>query len=680
MNPAFRSTILVVHRWTGMTVGLVFLMLAITAAILVFRPQLEPALSPRLFVAAQCAARASIDDQVASAACVHPGVRMDDIRIRASGEPNAVRFQDRELLYVDQCTAEVVGRENKYGGFFGFSEQLHRFKFIPGEPGAILDGIVTLLVAIVLVAGGIIVWWPSTRMAWKGGFTFRPHLKGVAFLLNLHNTVGIYTCVLVFITAVTALPISFPVLRDGLNSITTSQRMQRPKSTPAPGAATLSYESHWQRALVAFPATREAILRLQRKPDDAIEIYAVDADAPHFNARSYIHFDAYTGRTLSVVPYAAAPLGTRIYYWIVAIHVGGVGGPIVQFLFLLGMLGTPVLAYTGIASWLKRRAHRAAHPAPMRARVSAIRRETDEIKVFSLVRTDGKPLAPFTAGAHVSVDLPDGLTRPYSLVNGPAERDAYHIAVKREPNSRGGSRVLHERVAVGDSLGIAGPRNHFPLDRNATRHVLLAGGIGITPLYSMARHLLEAGSDFELRYFTRSPDQTAFHRELSAPEFAGKVAFHYALEAVALRALLRELLRVRPGRAHLYICGPRPFMDLVEDLAKASWPDDAVHREYFGADPAASSGPRAAFEVELARSRRTIAVSAEKTILEALAEAGVRVVSSCSQGVCGTCITGLLGGAPDHRDAFLSEKERKACDRIMLCVSRAKGERLVLDL
>jgi vanillate O-demethylase ferredoxin subunit len=476
------------------------------------------------------------------------------------------------------------------------------------------------------------------------------------------------------------MPISFTAVRESFYSLTSSQRMTKPVSTPAAGAKPTPLDAHWQKALATFPGAQEGVFRFQRKPDDAIEIFTVDAAASHPNARSYVYFDAFDGRTLKTTAYSQLPAGLWIYFWLVDLHTGSIGGPIVQVLFLLGVLGVPVLAYTGIASWLKRRALEASQPMPTAVRVLSIRQETEEIKSFRLARVDGKALQPWGPGAHLSIDLPDGLTRQYSLVNGPDERDAYHVAIKREAESRGGSRAMHERVAVGDTLVIAGPRNHFPLEKSAKRHLLLAGGIGITPLYSMARHLVKMGVEFELQYFTRSVKHTAFHAELSTPEFASKVTFHYALDPDGLKIYLHKLLHERPAGTHLYVCGPRPFMSLVEDIASATWPAEAIHMEYFGADPAASSAPRTPFEVELARTQKIIPVPAEKTILEALAEQGVRVVSSCSQGVCGTCITGVLDGEPDHRDAFLSEGERKACDKMLLCVSRAKSARLVLDL
>ena len=681
MKPAFRKTVLLAHRWTGLTLGIVIAMLAITAAILVFRPQLEPAISAELFAPASCTAVAPLDDRIAAAQRYHPQGSVDDIRLPGNVlQPTVVRFFDRTMVYVDACTATVVGERNKYLGLFGLPEQLHRFKFIAGEAGATADGLVTLCFLVLLIVGGVIVWWPPTRLALKSALQFRPHLRGVAFTLNLHNVVGAYTAIVLLITAATAMPISFGPVRETLYSLTSSQRIAKPLSRVVRGVKALPLETAWSRAQSLEPGFTDAVLRLPRNPADAVEVFLIGPNAPHANARSYGYFDQYSGAVLRWMPYEHTPTGLRIYFWIISLHTGAAGGPIVQFLFLLGMLGVPVLAYTGFSSYLRRRFGAARLPVPIPVRVERIVEETAEIKSFHLAPANGKKLPAFTPGAHISVRVPDGLTRQYSLCNGPDEDRVYHIAVKREPDSRGGSRTLHERVVEGDALEILPPRNHFPLDKSAKHHLLVAGGIGITPLLSMARHLSASGASFQLQYFARSPRLAAFHELLSREEFAGKVDFHYALEPAALKIYLHQLLHRHPEGGHLYVCGPRPFMDLVEDIASATWPPGTVHMEFFSADPAASSAPRLPFEVSLARSKVSFTVPSEKTILDVLAERGVQVLNSCGQGVCGTCVTGVLDGTPDHRDAFLSDKERKACDKMMLCVSRACSQRLVLDL
>ena len=312
--------------------------------------------------------------------------------------------------------------------------------------------------------------------------------------------------------------------------------------------------------------------------------------------------------------------------------------------------------------------------------VRRIRQEALDIKSFELTAAAGGALPAFSPGSHIDVAVEPGLVRQYSLTNGPLDTSGYFIAVKQEPQSRGGSRAMHERVKEGDRLTISAPRNNFALEPAASHHLLLAGGIGITPLLSMARSLQEFGASFELQYFSRSIPHTAFHDALAAPRYRGKAAFHYALEPEAVRAYLRKLLWHRREGAHLYLCGPRAFMDLVEQTAAPTWPPEAVHLEYFSADPASLAGPRETFRVRLARSGGEYEIPAGQTIVQALAAQGFQIVTSCEQGVCGTCLTGLLEGTPEHRDVFLTDQERQAGDKIMPCVSRAKGDILVLDL
>jgi vanillate O-demethylase ferredoxin subunit len=316
----------------------------------------------------------------------------------------------------------------------------------------------------------------------------------------------------------------------------------------------------------------------------------------------------------------------------------------------------------------------------MQLQVRRVTHEASDIKSFELANADGSCLPPFAPGSHIDVHVGDGIVRQYSLCNGPNDTCSYLIAVKKEPASRGGSRGMHERIQVGDTLTVSLPRNHFGLAPHAARHLLVGGGIGITPLLSMARHLLASASDFEMHYFGRSVEHAAFHAELSRPEFANRVVFHLGLDAEAVRATLQGLLAQRPQDAHLYLCGPAPFMDQVRAQAAAAWPDDAVHLEYFAADQALLAGPTEGFEVTLARSGGTYTVPESESIVEVLARHGINVPVSCEQGVCGTCITTVLDGVPDHRDMFLSEAEKKSCKQIALCVSRALGPKLVLDL
>ncbi|MGQ9369110.1 PDR/VanB family oxidoreductase [Azospirillum sp. ST 5-10] len=299
------------------------------------------------------------------------------------------------------------------------------------------------------------------------------------------------------------------------------------------------------------------------------------------------------------------------------------------------------------------------------------------IRLFELARRDGADLPEFAPGAHVLVRVPNGMVRRYSLSNPPSQRDRYEIAVKREDAGRGGSRSLVDEAAEGDELLVSVPRNDFALKGSPARYLFIAGGIGITPVLSMARHLVETGGKpFKLYYLTRSPETTAFREELAAPEFRGKVVLHHDHgdpgRSLDLWPILEE-----PKGAHVYCCGPRALMEAVRDMT-GHWSAAAVHFEDFGTGQAAHAATDRPFTVHLARSGEDVAVAAEETLLEALRAKGHLVPSSCESGTCGTCRVGLLEGAAEHRDLVLSEHERVRA--IMPCVSRACGDRLVLDL
>lgn len=303
------------------------------------------------------------------------------------------------------------------------------------------------------------------------------------------------------------------------------------------------------------------------------------------------------------------------------------------------------------------------------------------ICAFELVAADGNALPAFSAGAHIDVHLPGGLVRQYSLCNAPGETHRYLIGVLREPASRGGSAALHEAVLEGQALTISAPRNHFPLIEPAARSLLLAGGIGITPLLAMAERLSVQGADFSLHYAVRSRSRAAFVDRLAAAPYASQVSLHFDDEAPAQRLSLPAVIGAAPAGTHLYVCGPKGFIDAVLAQARAQgWPEGQLHWEFFANDAGAPRDSDEAFEVELASSGRVVVVPRGLSIVQALADAGVEVMTSCEQGVCGTCLTPVRAGAPDHRDAYLTPEEQAANDQMLLCCSRAKSARLVLDL
>jgi len=306
--------------------------------------------------------------------------------------------------------------------------------------------------------------------------------------------------------------------------------------------------------------------------------------------------------------------------------------------------------------------------------------EATDIATFELVDAQGDALPPFSAGAHIDVHLPNGLVRQYSLCNDSAETHRYLIGVLRDPASRGGSQALHDLVNEGDILQISAPKNHFPLAHEARRSLLLAGGIGITPILCMAERLAISGAEFDLHYCTRSPARTAFRSRIQGSAFTSRVHFHFDDGDAAQKLDIAATLGKVEDGTHLYVCGPKGFMNAVLDTARAAgWPEAQLHYEFFAADVGPSDSDES-FEVKLASSGRVIKVEKDKTIITALAAAGVEIPFSCEQGVCGTCLTRVLEGVPDHKDNYLTPEEQAANDQLLPCCSRAKSPMLVLDL
>jgi phthalate 4,5-dioxygenase reductase component len=306
--------------------------------------------------------------------------------------------------------------------------------------------------------------------------------------------------------------------------------------------------------------------------------------------------------------------------------------------------------------------------------VSRASAETPDIRLFELTRAAGAELPEFSPGAHISVRVPNGMIRKYSLCNDPAERERYVIAVLREPGGRGGSLSMVDEVKEGDEILVTPPRNDFPLVSSPAGYTFIAGGIGITPILSMMSHLKSsAGPKFKLYYCTRSKEKTAFYQQLSVPEFRGRVVMHH--DGGDLDKALDLWPALENPRGHVYCCGPRGLMNSVRDMT-GHWNASQIHFEAFSDAEAHKPNDRP-FRVRLARSGAVLEVPAEKTILETIRAAGQDAPSSCESGTCGTCKTTLLAGEADHRDLVLTNSERN--DHIMICVSRAKSDEITID-
>jgi vanillate O-demethylase ferredoxin subunit len=317
--------------------------------------------------------------------------------------------------------------------------------------------------------------------------------------------------------------------------------------------------------------------------------------------------------------------------------------------------------------------------AQIAVKVLRRKQEAEGIASFELVKPDGSALPGFSAGSHIDVQVPGGLTRQYSLCNDAAEQHRYRIAVLRDEASRGGSAGMHDAVQEGDVLLISEPRNHVPLV-HAQRTLLLAGGIGVTPLLCMAQRLAQAGGDFTMHYCTRSPARTAFRDEIARAAWAQRVQFHHDDGDAAQKLQLEQVLAQPQAGTHIYVCGPTGFIDwVVKTAERLGWPKDQVHLEYFGAAAQDTTGDRA-FQVKIASSGATYEVAADQTVVQALQRHGIEILTSCEQGVCGTCITRVLQGECDHRDLYFTDEEKAKNDQFTPCCSRARGGLLVLDL
>lgn len=305
--------------------------------------------------------------------------------------------------------------------------------------------------------------------------------------------------------------------------------------------------------------------------------------------------------------------------------------------------------------------------------------EAQGICSFELGAAEGGLLPAFSPGAHIDLHLPNGLVRQYSLCNTPQQRHAYQIGVLNSPDSRGGSQCVHRQLQPGSRLHISAPRNLFELDPGAGRTLLFAGGIGITPLLCMAEHLAAGGAPFELHYSARSRDRAAFLGRLLDGPFRDLVHLHFD-EEPATHLNAEQLLASPAADLHLYVCGPGGFMEHILGAAsRLGWSTTAVHREYFTAQPVATGGDTA-FTIKVASTGQLIEVPANRSAIQALHAQGFDIPISCEQGVCGTCLTRVLSGVPEHRDLYLTEQEQACNDQFTPCCSRARTPLLILDL
>lgn len=684
MNSSFRKKLLWLHTWSGLTMGLAVVFLALTGAGFVLKPQLDDLVYHDLHVVPKCDTPLALDKLAASAKEAHPQAKLHSIEVTTEDTASvAVMFTDKDYVYVDPCNARVLGVQNQYGGLFGVMDWLHRFRFFTGDLklGRTVAAWVSTVFLVLLIGGGIALWWPRNRQALKNALKFNPRLPGSARTLSLHKFVGLYTALVLLVITVTGLPIGFEPVKDMIYSATGYVPPEKPKSkTAQEGAKRVPIDAVWQRTKELVPNVEWASLRYPAKPGASYEAEILERDRPHTIAKGYLYMDAFTGETLRLDHYFADQhIGRKIYLYCIAIHAGMLGGLPYQLVLLIGSLGVGVQAYSGFSPYLRRKFRKSVKT---RLALKLVRKtvEADDICSFEFADAKGKMLPPFSAGSHIDVTIGDGLVRQYSLCNDPKDTHRYVIGVLRHANSRGGSLAMHDELNVGDIVDISVPKNHFPIDHSAKRFLLLAGGIGVTPILCMAERLANVDADFTMHYCARSVKRAAFLDRIKRSSFANRVSLHFSDGPAAQLLDVPTLLDSPDPDTHLYVCGPSGFMDLVIAAARENgWPDAHVHREYFSGQ-AYSSENDVAFDVKLASTGKVIHIAKEMTVTAALAECGIEVPTSCAQGVCGTCLTRVLNGEVDHRDRFLTAEERAKNDQFTPCCSRARSPMLVLDL
>ena len=314
------------------------------------------------------------------------------------------------------------------------------------------------------------------------------------------------------------------------------------------------------------------------------------------------------------------------------------------------------------------------------ARVDHLADETSTIRSFRLIAAGGGDLPPFTAGAHIDVRLGESLVRQYSLAGDPQDRSSYRIAVLREEAGRGGSVAMHA-LRAGDTLAISAPRNNFSLaGPEAGFHLMIAGGIGVTPMLAMICELERRGADWQLHYCTRTRELTAFRDELEPLVCSGKVAIHHDGGDPANGLDVAALLADYQPTHHVYVCGPKGMMTAAQ-AAVGAWPPHCVHSEHFTAkdlSEAEAAWDLQPFQIRVRKTGRLIDVPANRSIVSMLRAAGHAIETSCEEGYCGTCITRYTGGEPVHRDSVLSDAERRGY--VMICRARCRSAVLELDL
>ncbi len=668
-----------VHRWLGLAVCLFLIGQGLSGATLVWKDSWVTALTPE-------AQTQVVETPQAFAAAAESAIRMPGAQAIELAHPglalNYVFFvPGGPGVYVDQQGRRAASQAA--GGFEHKLASWHAYLLLKHGVGGPIVGVLGISLIIMSLSG--LTVWTSYRRAFR--LRLFPASLRRRDLLSAHRNLGVIIGVVVLYMGTLGTGLAF---RDAIVGGPMGPGGKRPPMMMRPVAGKPLHVD-WLRDFAAlkqrFPDGTPNLLFFPKGPGGPLLVTLRHGEGYR---RGYTRASVSAeGKVTVLRDSRAQPAVIRAYDNFHTLHSAEHSGPLYKALISVTGLMLALLGFTGGWSILskllgdvrgrERRGEAAPPGSSLRLLVKETRDMTARVKRIELVSADGAALPSFAAGAHIDVHLPNGLTRSYSLLNSPRERHRYLIGVLREQHSRGGSEWIHAGLAAGTEIVADGPTNDFPLDAAASEHLLIAGGIGITPLLSMATVLSEQHARFRLMYCTRTREDAAFADDIE-DQFGDAVEFIHD-GGVTERGLdLQALLAHRPEGAHLYVCGPRGLIDAARSASR-HWPSSSVHVELFSAQRSGTAfvDGDAAFMVTLARDGRTLQVPANRSLLDTLTENGIQVKFVCREGVCGTCKTRVLAGAVDHRDECLTDEERG--EWMEVCVSRAKsGERLVLDL
>jgi ferredoxin-NADP reductase len=685
-----RSMLVTCHRWVGLVFGILLFLQGLTGAAIAFREELNRALHREALVIEPGDAHLPVQTLIETVRRAHPQLYVDRIEYPPHPDESLVfRMEtqggaNQRYIAVDPFRGTIMRdaptREWPAHWLFWLHQRL-----LAGHTGETIVGIMGVALLFLALTAPF-VWWPGRRNL-KRGFTVSVAAGKYRGLRDLHRVVGIFVVLLLLTWAATGAVIIWKAdIQAALAGSAPVITKPAPKVSERTDAELLPLDE-----VIAAGRKRygDAPIKNVRFPGGHGRVVAVffeTSSTTRPRASDQIWLDGYTASTLGLYEAGALPVGNVILDWLLPIHSGevfGVGG---RVLFLFGALCLSGLAATGMWQWFERRRLRSLPPASEGVNrvhlidvvVASVWEATPAVRALELRAVGGGELPPFEAGAHVDVYLPNGIIRQYSIWSDPNDRTRYGIAVLKVVDSRGGSVAVHA-LEAGARIKIAPPRNTFALVETVPASLLVAGGIGVTPLVAMASRLATLRRPFTMHYCARRRVDAAFVPQLQALTAKGALSLHFSEETYPGRFHARAVLAAAPPEAHVYVCGPARLIESVLAAGRElGWSEDRLHSELFKAAPLDADAQ--AFDLHLIRSGRVLHVSARQTALDVLVAHGIGIPSSCAQGICGTCVTKVLDGVPEHRDRYLTSAEHESGTLFTPCCSRARTPVLVVDL